>query len=59
MVKNVIDVSGRGMYKIAPMTNDKVTNSPTCFKTDVDAGDDIEPQVKILATLYQAIRQYI
>lgn len=44
MVKNVIDVSGRGMYKIAPMTNDKVTNSPTCFKTDVDAGDDIEPQ---------------
>ena len=46
MVKNVVDVAGRAGYKVAPMTNEKTANQLTCFKTEFDAGDEVDIQVR-------------
>ena len=46
MEKNVVDVAGRASYKIAHMTTEKVTNQLTCFKTQFEAGDEVDIQVR-------------
>ena len=46
MVKNVVDVAGRASYKVAHMTNEEKTNQLTCFKTEFDAGDEVDIQVR-------------
>lgn len=43
-VKNVIDVKSKASYKVAPLTNEAVTNTITCFKSEFEEGDPIEPQ---------------
>ena len=47
MVKNVVDVAGRASYKVAHMTNEEKTNQLTCFKTEFDAGDEVDIQVRL------------
>ena len=52
-MKNVIDVNGKASYKVAPLTNEAVTNAITCFKSEFEEGDPIEPQVDLSYNKYQ------